>query len=86
MSEKDRRDGDAVHDNDVIRKNHRSSVSTDPLLSRLLGPLADEMGEYIADGFRQWRWRRDNLRKIAEKCEMERKARNIDSNEPASIS
>ena len=74
-----------MQNNDVIHKNHRSSVSTE-LLSRLLGPLADEMGEYIADRFRRWRWRRDNLRKIAEKYEMERKARNIDSNDPAFIS
>ena len=50
------------------------------LMVRQFGPLADEVGQYLADGFRQWHWGRDNFEKVAELCEREKEARGIDEN------
>lgn len=59
-------------------EDSRLGSSGRQLLTRLLGPLADEMGIYLADSFRQWRWRKENFEKVAQRCEMEKKARIID--------
>ena len=61
-------------------------ASAGKLVLRLFGPLADELGQYLADGFRQWRWRRDNFGSVAERCEMEKEARGIDDNSLESVS
>ena len=53
---------------------------------RLFGPLFDEVGQYLADGFRQWRWRRDNFERVAERCEREKEAREIDENSLTAVS
>ncbi len=59
-------------------EDSRLGSSGRQLLTRLLGPLADEMGIYLADSFRQWRWRKENFEKVAQRCEMEKKTRIID--------
>ncbi len=60
--------------------------SGNKLMLRLLGPLADEVGQYLADGFRQWRWRRENFEKVAERCETEKVARGIEDNSLTAVS
>lgn len=62
------------------------SPSGNKLISRLLGPLADEVGQYLADIFRQWRWRRENFEKIAERCEIEKEVRGIDDDLLSAVS
>ena len=79
------------HEKDVdqgmssVPDNSAFSASAGKLILKLFGPLADEVGQYLADGFRQWRWRRDNFKKIAERCEREEEARGIDDNSLASV-
>ncbi|MYH32176.1 MAG: DUF4393 domain-containing protein [Gammaproteobacteria bacterium] len=53
------------------------SASAGKLIERLFGPASDEMGEYLAERLRQWRWRQDNFGKIAERYEREKTARGI---------
>ncbi len=68
-----------------LPKNSGFSASAGKLVLRLFGPVADEMGQYLADGFRQWRWRRDNFSKVADRCEMEKEARGIDDDSLGSV-
>ena len=55
-------------------------ISAGKLIERLFGPVSDEMGQYLADRFRQWRWRRDNFGKVADSYEREKAARGISDN------
>ena len=71
-------DGDISSGNPANTEDSRLGSSGRQLLTRLLGPLADEMGIYLADSFRQWRWRKENFEKVAQRCEMEKRARAID--------
>ena len=68
-----------------VPDNSAFGASAGKLILRLFGPVADEVGQYLADGFRQWRWRRENFRKVAERCEREKEARGIDDNSLASV-
>ena len=63
-----------------MRDSSTFGASAGKLILRLFGPLADELGQYLADGFRQWRWRRDNFKRVAERCGIEKEARGIDDN------
>ena len=63
-----------------MRDSSTFGASAGKLILRLFGPLADELGQYLADGFRQWRWRRDNFKRVAERCEIDKEARGIDDN------
>lgn len=78
MGENHNPDGDVSPGNPANTEDSRLGSSGRQLLTRLLGPLADEMGVYLADSFRQWRWRKENFEKVAQRCEMEKKARIID--------
>ena len=69
----------------LVPENSAFGASAGKLILRLFGPLADEIGQYLADGFRQWRWRRDNFRRVAERCEKENEARGIDDDALASV-
>ncbi len=71
-------DGDVSSDDLVNTEDSRLGASGKQLLSRLLGPVADEVGIYLADNFRKWRWRKENFERIAQRCEVEKEARAID--------
>ena len=70
----------------VVPSESGLGESGNKLILRLLGPLADEVGQYLADGFRQWRWRRKNFEKVAERCETEKVARGIEDNSLTAVS
>ena len=78
MDDNHNTDGDASSGDLVNTEDSRLGTSGEQLLSRLLGPLADEVGVYLADNFRKWRWRMENFEKIAQRCEIEKEARAID--------
>ena len=79
------------HEEDVEQNTSTSSqiselgASAGKLILKLFGPLTDEVGQYLADNFRQWRWKRENFEKIAERHEAEKKARGIHEDSLASV-
>ena len=78
MDHNDNTDGDVSSGDLVNTEDLRLGTSGKQLLSRLLGPVADEVGVYLADNFRKWRWRKENFEKVAQRCEIEKEARAID--------
>ncbi len=55
------------------------------LLERMLGPAADELGTYLGDQIRAWRFRQKNIEEIAEKTSEEIKRRGLDNNRLKSL-
>ena len=74
-----------IPDTSPTPDNSTFGASAGKLILRLFGPLSDELGQYLAEGFRQWRWRRENFRKVAERCDVEKEARRIDDNSLTSV-
>ena len=85
MNQNDDNEKAVTKDNTSVADTSTFGASAGKLILRLFGPLADELGQYLADGFRQWRWRRENFRKVAERCEREQEARGIDDSSLASV-
>ena len=80
------------HEHDTKEENlapfggSQLSKAAGQLLLRLFGPVTDEAGQFLVDIFRQWRWRRRNFEKIAQRCETQMKAEGIDDGSSTTVS
>ena len=85
MNQDSHNEKDINPDTSPTPDNSTFGASAGKLILGLFGPLSDELGQYLAEGFRQWRWRRENFRKVAERCDVKKEARRIDDNSLTSV-